>query len=171
MTEPFHFSTTYILDKSHYTETYEESSTNANSKAGYIKAGILALVGLTILLVTDINPYIAWFIIALGALEALSVRFQKSWWLARQMISKAANNKVTLTIDDQHVMSHSIHVDSKIAWANLHRIEPTKRGWLLYHSNVRFYLSNRCLSDEAQAFIRSQASLLADSQTDTQTGT
>lgn len=157
MTEPFRFSTTYVLDKTHYSETYDESSTNADSKAGYIKSVALALLGMVILYFTDISAYIAWFIVGLGALEALSVRFHKAWWLARQMISKAANNKVTLTIDEDHVCSTSIHVDSKIAWADISKIEQTQLGWLLYHSGGRSYISNRCLSAEAQKFVSAKA--------------
>ena len=92
-------------------------------------------------------------------MEALSVRFQKPWWLARQMISKAANNKLTLTIDEESVSSKSQYVESTILWENITKIEKTQRGWLLFQGAGKSYLSNRCLSEEAQQFIGKKAEL------------
>lgn len=157
MTAPFYYSTTYVLDKSHFSETYDESSTKKNSRAGYIKSITLAFLGLAILLFTEINPYIAWFIVALGGVEALSIRFQKSWWLARQMISRAANNELTLTIDEDNIRSQSSNIESTILWADITQIDQTQQGWLLHHPAGKTYLSNRCLSDEAKQFISAKA--------------
>ena len=112
---------------------------------------------MAILLFTEINPYGAWFVVGLGALEALSVRFRKPWWLARQMISKAANTELTLTIDENSVSSKSFYVESKISWAEVKKIEQTAKGWLFYHAGGKNYLSGRCLSESAKAFISAQA--------------
>ncbi|WP_340676701.1 YcxB family protein [Paraglaciecola sp.] len=159
MTVPFSYSTTYTLDKSHYSETYEASTPVDNSKKVYLLAILLALLGLAILLFTEINPYAAWFMIALGALEVFSLRFRKSWWLARQLISKAANTELTLTIDDEGVSSQSIHIESEILWSDITKIEKTAQGWLLYHAGGKNYLSNRCLSAPAIEFIHAKALL------------
>jgi len=159
MTTPFYFSTTYTLDKSHFSETFDESVTVDKSNTVYFKTIVLAMLGLGILIFTDVNPYAAWFIVALGAIEALSIRFRKSWWLARQLISKAANADVTLTIDEQSVSSKSFYVESKISWGEITRIEQTAQGWLLYHKGGKNYLSNRCLSEVAKEFINAQALL------------
>ncbi|MFT6898604.1 MAG: hypothetical protein ACJA13_003028 [Paraglaciecola sp.] len=159
MTTPFSYSTTYILDKSHFSETFDESITADNAKTVYFKAIILALLGLIILLFTQITAYIAWFIVALGAVEVLSIRFRKSWWLARQMISKAANSELTLTVDENGVRSKSFYVESEILWADVKKIEQTAQGWLLYHAGGKNYLSGRCLSAAANEFISAQALL------------
>ena len=78
MTEPFSYSTTYILDKSHFSETYDESRTEVDAKKLYLKAIALALLGLAILYLTDISPYIAWFIIALGWRGSFECTFSKA---------------------------------------------------------------------------------------------
>jgi len=153
MTKPFSYSTTYVLDKSHFSETFDESKTAIDPQKAYLKSIILALVGLIFLLFTEISPYIAWFVVGLSALEALSVRFEKPWWLARQMMSKAANSELTLTIGDNGVSSKSFYVENTISWQDITKVEKTSRGWLLYHTAGRSYLSNRCLSEEAQQFI------------------
>ena len=101
----------------------------------------------------------SWFIIALGGLEAFSVRFRKSWWLGRQMMSKAASTELTLTIDENGVSSKSYSVESVILWADITKITATTQGWLLHHGTGKSYLSNRCLSDEAKHFISTKAAL------------
>lgn len=158
MTEPFNYSTTYKLDKSHFSETFDESITEENSKNLYMKSIILAVMGSSILLFTEMSAYVAWFIVALAAVEALSVRFRKPWWLTRQMISKAANSELTLTIDEKSVSSKSYYVESKILWNDVSKIEQTPQGWMLYHRNGKHYISGRCLSEPAKKFIQAQAS-------------
>jgi hypothetical protein len=159
MTTPFFYSTTYMLDKSHFSETFDESNTQDNSKKAYLKGVFLAVFGLAVLLFTEIHAYIAWFIIALGGLEVFSIRFRKSWWLARQLISKAANTELTLNINPQGVYTRSFSVESEIPWTSVNKIEHTNQGWLLYHAGGKNYLSSRCLSEEAIAFIKTKALL------------
>lgn len=159
MTTAFTYSTTYLLDKSHYIETYEASVPADNSKKVYLIAILLALVGLAVLMLTEINAFVAWFIIALGGLEVFSIRFKKPWWLARQLISKAANTELTLTIDEHGISSKSIHVKSVLPWSDVSQIEPTSQGWLLYHNGSKNYLSGRCLSEAATEFVNRKAEL------------
>lgn len=163
MPTSFNYTTTYVLDKTHFSETFDESATPETGIRAYAKAIILAMLGLALLYVAEFSGYFAWFLIGLGVIEGLSVRFKKPWWLARQMLSRAANNKVTLSIDEHGIKTESAYVDSTIAWENISHIQPTERGWLLYQGEKRrgprSYLSNRCLSDEAIAFIRSKAEI------------
>ena len=157
MTDSFQYSTTYILDKSHLSETFDQSDTGENKKAEYAKAAILVVIGLAVLQLTNLSPYIGWFIIALSIVETLSIRFKKAFWLGRQLISRAANNSLTLTIDEQGIATHSHYVNSKLLWDDITRIEETAKGWLLYQGKGKSYLSNRCLSDEAREFVRLKA--------------
>lgn len=163
MTSPFHYSTTYMLDKSHFSETFDESmqhnKKNVHPVLVYLTAIGLVLVGLSFLMFTQWSRYGAWFIVVLGCVDALSVYFKKPWWLARQMISQAANTELTLTIDENGVSSESTFVQSTLLWSDIHHIEKTKRGWFLHHKSGRNYLSSRCLSDLAERFLAQQASI------------
>jgi len=159
MTTPFSYSTSYILDKSHFSETFDESVPVGKTKTVYLKSIILGSLGLALLLFTEITPYAAWFIVGLAALEVLSIRFRKSWWLARQMISKAAGHELTLTIDETGVSSESFYIESKVLWAEVKKIQQTAQGWLLYHAVGKHYVSGRCLNNAAREFIRAQALL------------
>jgi hypothetical protein len=157
MTMPFCYSTTYKLDKSHFSETFDQSYTVKSSKSPYLKSLILALSGAAILLFSNVTAYLAWFILVLGVVEALNVRFKKPWWLARQMLSRAANSELTLTIDENGITSKSFYVDSSILWSDITKIEQTSKGWLFYLTNGKSYLSNRCLSPQAGQFISEKA--------------
>jgi len=153
MTVPFSYSTSYILDKSHFSETFDESAPQYKSIVRYWKPFAVVLLGLSLIFYTQLSPYLAWFIVAIGIVDACSIYFKKPWWLARQMISLAANTKLTLTIDDQGVRTQSSTVDSKILWQNVTKIEKTRQGWLLHYNVGKYYLSSRCLSQAAESFI------------------
>jgi len=158
MTTPFYYSTTYVLDKRHFSETFEQSMPKTPDKSAYYKSIGLALLGFIIIYLTKAASYAGWFVIILAIVDACSVYFNKSWWLARQMISQAANTQLTLTIDEMSISSESHSVKSKILWMDVTHIVATDKGWLLHHSAGKTYLSSGCLSDQANAFVKAKAS-------------
>jgi len=160
MTTPFTYSTTYTLDKSHFSETYDETAVKKNGLKRYGISLVLLGLGIASVQSPTINPYLAWFIIILGGVDLCSVYFAKPWWLARQMISEAANTRLNLNIDEHAISSESAAVSSKLLWQDIEKIERTQRGWLFYHSGGRNYLSARCLSDEANHYITARAASL-----------
>ncbi|NMH61500.1 YcxB family protein [Alteromonas ponticola] len=153
MNMPFSYTTRYKLDRSHFAETFDQSFIESGFLQRYLKAIILFSIGAVMLIFTDITAYLSWFFVALGALEAVSVRFRRPWWLARQMLSKAANSELSLTIDDKGLKTTSSYVESTILWAQVNRIEKTRQGWLIHHQGGRAYVSDRCLSEEAKQFL------------------
>jgi len=163
MTPSTTFSASFTLDKAHYTECYTQSSTLSHDKKTYFKANVLTVFGLIILFATPVNPYAAWFVIALGILESVSVYYHKPWWVMRQMMSKASGSEVKLTIDDQGILTESFHINNRILWTDVTCVSETALGFLIYFSlgksltgkdiASKSYLSKSCLSDEAIAFI------------------
>ncbi len=161
----FSHSQEYILDKSHFEECYDESHLPLGGLRRYLKAACLLIAGLALLL-GPVDRIFAFFILGLGIIEALSIRYQRPWWLLRQMMSKAAGNQVELVIDTQGVHSRSQFVNSHILWANVSKIAETDRGFILQHQSGRGYVSKRCLSDAACAFIVARGESLGPEQTD-----
>ncbi len=153
MITPFNYTTKYKLDRSHFVETFDESTVEKSVMQRYLKTIMVFAIGAVLLSFTEINAYLGWFFVALGALEALSVRFSRPWWLARQMMSQAANSELSLTIDHEGLKTTSAYINKTILWQDVTRIEQTRQGWLIHHQGGRTYLSNRCLSDAAQKFI------------------
>ncbi len=152
MNQEYSYTTQYTLDKSHFSECYDESAVVDSSIKAYRKAIIFAVVG-TALMLTNINGYASWFLIALSALEALSVKFRKPWWLMRQMMSKAANNEVTLTLNESGISNDSFYVQGTILWQDIVESTETEQGFLFKLPKSVSYLSKRSLDKEAIAFI------------------
>ncbi|MCW8092709.1 YcxB family protein [Alteromonas sp. ASW11-130] len=157
MPTPFSYTTKYKLDRSHFAETFDESFVEQNFMQRYFKAIVLLLIGAAMLLFTEITAYLSWFFVALGALEAVSVRFRRPWWLTRQMMSRAANSELSLTIDEEGLKTTSAYVEYVIHWPDVTRIDSTTKGFVIHHQKGRTYLSNRCLSAAAQQFISNLA--------------
>jgi len=157
------FSSRFTLDKAHYTECYTQSSTLTHDKKTYFKANVLTVFGLIILLFTPVNPYAAWFVIALGILETVSVYYHRPWWVLRQMMSKASGSEVNLTIDGQGILTESFHINTRVLWTDVTLVTETELGFVIFFSlgktamgkdiASKSYLSKSCLSDEAIAFI------------------
>ncbi|QFU21565.1 YcxB family protein [Shewanella eurypsychrophilus] len=154
MTVPFSFKTEYLLDKAHFSECFDESVTLDTSLKAYTKAIGFFFIGVALLL-TGMNAFASFFVIGLGVLEALNIKFKKTWWLWRQMMSKAAGNNVTLTVDEQGISTDSFYVKSEILWCDVSEIKSTQRGFLIKHSGTS-YISKQVLNEEAISFITSK---------------
>lgn len=158
------FTSQFILDKAHFNECYSQSSTLTLSLNRFFKSGVLVLFGLIILLFTPVNAYAGWFVVALGILEALSIYYHQPWWVLRQVLSRASGSEVTLTIDEQGVLSESFYNKGRILWQDMTLIEKTTLGYVLHFSvgksSHKSYVSKAYLSDEAQLYIEGKIQTL-----------
>ncbi len=157
MTTPFSYTTQYILNKQHFRECYSQSVIANNAISAYFKSIVLSLIGLLLVRYSEVNAYIAWFIVCLGGLEALSVYYHKAWWVTRQVFSKAANSEVTLTIDEEGITSQSAFVELKLEWQAVKALTATELGWLVEHGQGKNYISNSCLTAQAIAFLTAKS--------------
>ena len=162
MSQAFSYTAEYILDKSYFEECYQQSVNPSPSPKRFIKTSLFALIGLAILMFDSISPtamstketyYLGYFFIGLAVVEFLSIRFNKTWWLWRQMMSKAAGEHVNLTIDDNGINSQSLHVNQLILWTDIYRITETDVGLLIKLQKTTTYLSQRCLDKNAIDFM------------------
>lgn len=161
MNSPTSFTSKFTLDKAHFNECYRESTTLDLSAKAFFKSSVLMLFGLTLLLFTSVDAYAAWFVVALGILEALSIYYSQPWWVLRQMLSRASNSEVTLTVDEQGVLSESFYHNGRILWQDITTINETNFGFVLHFkagkSTGKSYLSKSCLSNDAQQYIISKS--------------
>ena len=153
MNESVSYVSQFTLDKAHFNECHSQSVDSDYSVKAYLKAIILTLFGMVLVLFTEINAYAAWFVFALGILEALSVYYQKPWWVMRQMLGKSAKGEVKLTINEQGISTESYYVNLDILWENITELKPTDKGWLITHTTGKNYISNTCISSDAQQFL------------------
>ena len=158
MTQPFSYQTSFILDKSHFSECFDESVIVQKPLALYRKGLALILVGMLLVMFSELNPYAAWFIFSLGILELVSSYYRKPWWVARQMLSKVAKAEVKLAINQDSIHISSFYNDNNMQFSDIELITPTANGWLISHNSHRHYISNRCLDKSAEDFLQSKVS-------------
>lgn len=156
MTTPFSYSTYFVLDKPHFNECFSNSVDIDKSWNAYKKSIFFCVIGVVLLFFIQVNGYVAYFMVVLGIVEALSVYYQQPWWVTRQMLSRSSNSKVTLTIDEQGIHTESFYQNSVIAWQDISEIKPTKDGLILLHNKGKSYISGSCLSEEAKSFLSSK---------------
>lgn len=154
MAEPFSYSTSFVLDKAHFNECFTQSVGEQTPLSAYYKAMLLLVAGGGLILLTDFERYLSWFIFALGVLEGISVYYRRIWWVWRQMLGKSANSEVTLTLDEQAITARSFYVNYAIRWQDVTGLRATGKGWLVEHTGGKNYISDSCLSDEARAFLK-----------------
>jgi hypothetical protein len=160
MPAPVSFTSSYRLDKAHFNECYEESAVDVPVMQRYFKGLILLAIGYYLVMYSNIEPYVAWFITVLGIVELLSVRYRQAWWLVRQMLGKTANTDVTLTIDEQGIQSESLHQTSQILWSDVSALRKTAQGWLVCVGPATSYISSATIAEEAEQYLVEKSSLL-----------
>lgn len=148
----FQYQTSYTLNKSYYQECYEQSAVRATGVKAYARAIFLLILGFLASSVGQ-QGHLAMFIIVLGVVEAAATYWQQTWWVWRQLISKEANGKVELVIDEAGVSTSSFHHKLAINWDDLVKVESTEKGFILHPSQGRIYLSNSALDESAMQFL------------------
>lgn len=156
MNKPFSYQTTFILDKSHFSECFDESVQRQTFITLYRKGAILMLVGAALVMFSELNPYAAWFIFSLGVLEVVSSYYKKPWWVARQMLSKVAKAEISLKINQESIHISSFYNDNNMKFSEIDQITATDNGWLISHNTHRHYISNRCLNEPAKNFLHAK---------------
>ena len=132
--------------------TLEQSAPPVQTK-DYGKAALFGVVGVSLFFVEAEHYYFPFFIFCLAVVEMLSVKHRQTWWVWRQLMSKAANGSVKLTIDENGITTESEHVNTQIDWSDVNAIEQTRKGLLLRHKGGINYLSAKHLGNEIIEFI------------------
>lgn len=144
----FSFQGHYILDKNYYLECYDQTAQLKQGKKAYSKALILFLIGCFITFISDEYQVIALFMMALSAIEAFGVLFHRTWWLWRQLLSKASGTRIDFTIDEQKINITSRFNILDIPWEDVVQLVKTSKGFIIERSSDRYYLSASYLSEE-----------------------
>ena len=137
-------SSYYILNREYFTECFDESVDTTISLKTY-RTVILLVVLASVFFALESDAHIAWFLLALGAVELLSIRYKRGWWVARQMLSRRAGSRVNIRIDDQGIYSDSSHHQQSILWNDIDELKATEKGFIVIHKGGTNYLSRKGL--------------------------
>ena len=159
---PFHHQ--FILDRQYYTEVYEQTAKKPEGWSAYRKAIVLLALGLlaSSFATTAKFIHLSYFVIGLAVVEALAVRFSQTWWLWRQLISKAANNPVELTLDEQGITITSAYLNQQLNWADISGVLENEKGFILEQAESRHYLSKKGLALDAIAFVTEKCNAISN---------
>lgn len=152
----FKYTSEFLLDRAHFQECYDETAIVKKGINAYYKSIFLFVLALFASSLAKEYKTAALFIFALSGIDALSIYFAKAWWVWRQQLSRAANNKVILTVDDKGIATSAVHQKLELEWSSVKRIKRTAQGIIVYHKAGRSYLSSKYVSDEAINFIEKQ---------------
>jgi len=142
----------YILNREYFSEYFDESANTTTSFKTYRQA-VFFIVVAGLFFVMDIEAYVVWFLICLTGVELLSIRYKRSWWITRQMISRAAGSKITIRIDDQGIFTKGTYHQQGMLWNDIAEIKSTDKGFLILHSGGTSYLSRNGLNENALALL------------------
>lgn len=148
-------SSYYILNREYFTECFDESSTPTSLKA--YRQGILFILVACVLFAMKIEAYVAWFLLALGGVELLSIRYKRGWWVTRQMLSRSAGSKVNIRINDQGIFTDSPHHQQSILWSDVSEIKSTEKGFVIIHDSGSNYLSRSGLDEDFLELLAAKA--------------
>lgn len=155
MDQSFNQSVTFKLDKAHLQECFEQSASPVQSK-DYGKAAIFGVIGFGLFFLEAEHYYFPFFLLCLAILEIFSVKYRQTWWVWRQLMSKAAYGSVKIVVNEKGITTVSDHVNTYIDWKNVSVIEPTEKGILLRHQGGVNYLSSDHIGEEIAKFILRQ---------------
>ncbi|MGK0441886.1 MAG: hypothetical protein ACJA0N_001691 [Pseudohongiellaceae bacterium] len=149
-------SSYYILNREYFSECFDQSANTATSLKTYRQA-ILFIIVASIFYMMEIEPYVVWFLICLSVVELLSIRYKRSWWVARQMLSRAAGSKVNIRIDDQGIFTDSIYHQQAMLWSDIAEINNTEKGFVVIYNTGTRYLSRRGIEENTLALLDAKA--------------
>ncbi|MGJ8692476.1 MAG: YcxB family protein [Thalassotalea sp.] len=153
------YSSSFMLDKAHFIECYEQTAKVKKGLSPYKKSIALILLSIFAAYFAAQYPTLSLFILGLGVVEALSVYFAKTWWVWRQLLSRSANTKVEITIDEKGFVTRSVQMNLELSWPEISQLTETSSGLILHHQQGRSYLSLSCLPAEAITFIKQKVKL------------
>lgn len=140
-------SSYYILNREYFSECYDESANTSTSLSTY-RLALFLIITASALFAVESEPYIAWFVLCLSGVELLSIRYKRSWWIARQMLSRAAGTKVNIRVDDQGIFTESRNLQQSMFWNDISEIKCTPKGFVICHEGNTRYLSKSGLDDQ-----------------------
>jgi len=145
-------SSYYILNREYFSECFDESANTTTNLKTYRLAILFSLVAAALFTI-EAEAYIAWFVLCLSGIELLAIRYKRSWWITRQMFSRAAGSKVNIRIDDQGIFTDSAHHQKSMLWNDITEIRGTEKGFVISHNSGIHYLSRSGLSESILALL------------------
>ena len=142
------FTTQFNLSRDYLSECFDQSLPyGKNAKPNYVLPITLLIAGASLLFFSSQPKLISAMLVALATLELFHIRYRRAWWLARQMLSRSADSKVTLTLCDTEIRTNSPYAQTTLLWVDVDHVIETDLGLILVaKSGSQQYLSKSLFS-------------------------
>lgn len=150
------FQSKFVLNRKHFEECFDQSLlVGKQATPRYKFIAFLLCAGSAIIIFSNQQKTIGFFIVALAFVEYFSFRYRRAWWIMRQMWSKNSHNTINLTINEQGVKIESLYNNNELPWDEIENSVETPKGIMLILKNgAKNYLSKSTLNEQAIAFIK-----------------
>ncbi|MEM7222235.1 MAG: YcxB family protein [Pseudomonadota bacterium] len=120
--------------------------------------GVVFIVGgLVLFAYADWASALPLALVAIGVFEIFSSRIKKFFWLRKHGRSKAANQKIEMSFDDEGFETKSSYSHARMTWNGVEKCVRTPKGILLWpQKGVYIYISEEAAGADAIAFIESK---------------
>ncbi len=144
------YTTQFTLSREYLGECFDESKAyNKNSKPNFIFPLVMLSIGGFTLAMTEQPKSLGIFIVVIGLIELLHIRYKRAWWLARQLIGRTGGQEVTLNLDQNGIETRSGSTVTKTLWHDVAKVAETEKGLILItNTGTQQYLSKSIFSDE-----------------------
>ncbi|RJG41846.1 YcxB family protein [Motilimonas pumila] len=146
----------FTLSREYFAECYDQCLPYQKQQTPrYALMAGLVIVGIAILSFEITHGKVGILLFALAALEWLSFKYRRSWWLLRQVWSRNGGNKVTLTVSDTGITTQGAYTHTQLQWQEVSDVIDTPEGLLLtLQSGAKNYLSSSILTPQVIAHIK-----------------
>ncbi|CAM4022798.1 YcxB family protein [Pseudoalteromonas byunsanensis] len=147
------FTEKFTLDREYFRECFDESlPLSDRAKPKYSLLVFLIVLAVLSWVVVN-NQYLASFLALMAVLEVIAFIYRKPWWVARQMISRAAGSLVVLHIDDEGIKAVNPYKQYQFLWHEIIQAQQTDKGIVLKTKRGMQYISQAAISKQAFDFI------------------
>lgn len=145
--------TTYTLNKPYFYECFDQSLPySKQAKPKFLLLILLIVLGLVGIFGLE-DHYLGTFLLMLALLECVAFYYRRTWWVTRQMFSRASGSEVTLYFDETGIKSENHYKSTHLPWHDIESVIKTDCGLLLKNKNGMQYLSNQILTPDIIAYI------------------
>ncbi|MCF6437637.1 YcxB family protein [Pseudoalteromonas sp. MMG022] len=147
------FREKFTLDKAYFRECFDESLPLSDRAKPKYPLLVFLIVLATLSWVVVKNQYLASFLALMAVLEVVAFVYRKPWWVARQMLSRAAGSLVVLDIDNDGIKAVNPYKQYQFLWSEIVAAEQTDKGVVLKTKRGMQYISQAAISQQAFDFI------------------
>lgn len=144
------FQTQFVLTREYLSESYDQSLPHSKAASPNFVFPIVTLaIGVGLLMWTDQQKIIGIAFVSFSVLEFLHIRYRRAWWLMRQLWGRSGGSEVSLSINENEIVTENGFTETRITFGEIERVIETELGMILVtNTGQQQYLSKSIFPDD-----------------------